>query len=165
MKLALGEIVSLADLEEGELRMICVLSSLFSESELKESKLTGPELRQITQLKLRFDNPLEHEVVKYDGEDSAPEELSKQEFLKQIRKFLGEVRFTQYLRAHDHEFEQLCQLTESSGLRPQIAMAVFEVQSAAMLESLQIREDNALRRKERRLQLDSIEQSARDAIQ
>ena len=165
MRSALGGTISSADLEEGELRMICLISYLFSSSDLKESKLTGPELRQITQLKSQFDSPLERELIKYNGEDSSPEELAKQNFHEQAKKFLGEVRFQQFLRAHDEEFERLCKLTEQNGLRAQTAMGVYEIQLAALLESTQVRENRALLRKERRLELQTIEQSARDAVQ
>lgn len=165
MRSALGGIISAGELEEAELRLICLLSYLFSNNDLKDSKLTGPELRQITQLQLRLDNPLERELIEYNGEDSTPEELSKQNFLQEVKKFLGEVRFQQFLRAHDKEFEQLCQLTEQNGLRSQIAMGVYEIQQVALLESSRIREDRSLRRKEQRLELESFEQSTRDAVQ
>ncbi|MEO5804847.1 MAG: hypothetical protein ABIR24_15090 [Verrucomicrobiota bacterium] len=163
MKSVLG--LASADLEEGELRMICLFGNLFSNDATKESNLTGQELRQITQLKQRFDNPLEHELLKYDGNDSGPEELSKQKFFEEVKSFLGEVRFQRFLRAHDRGFEQLCNLAEENGLRPQITMALFEVQSAATLAALQMREDTALPRKERWLQLQAIEQSTREAIE
>ena len=164
MRLALGGIVSSVDLEEGELRMVCLINYLFANERLKESKLTGPELRQITQFKLQLDNPLERELVQYDGEDSSPEELSQQKFLEQVKKFLGEVRFQQFLRASDNEFDQLCKVGEVNGLRPQIALAVFDVRSAAKLEVLQIHEDRSLRRKEQRVQISSVWQSMHDAI-
>ena len=165
MRSALGGIVSSGEWEEGELRAVCMISYLFSNSDLKESKLTGSELRQIMQLKLRLDNPLERELGKYEGEDSTPEELSKQNFLEGVKVLLGESHFQQFLRSHDNTFDKLCEVVAGNGLRPQIAMAVFEIQSAASLESAQVRENRALLRKDRRLELKTIEQSTREAVQ
>ncbi len=165
MKTALSGIISSTELDEGELRAVCIAGYIFHSKDLKECHITGPELRHITQLKAQYDNPLQHELLKFDGEDSSPEELGKQTFLGQVKNYLREVRFKQYLRANDNEFEQLCNFVEKNGLRSQIALAVFEVQSAATLESLQIKENNRLLRREMRQQLQLIEQSARDAIQ
>ncbi|MEO6182973.1 MAG: hypothetical protein ABIP76_07615 [Verrucomicrobiota bacterium] len=165
MRLALGGIVSSGEWAEGELRAVCMISYFFSHSDLEESKVTGPELRQIMQLKLRFDNPLERELAKYGGEDSMPEELSKQNFLNGVQILLGESHFQQFLRAHDMDFDRLCQIVSGNGLRPQIAMAVFEIQSAASLESAQVRENRTLLRKDRRLELKTIEQSTCEAVQ
>ncbi len=165
MRSALGEIISSAELEEGELRAVFLSSYLFSSKDLQEARLSGPEVHQIMQLKLRFDNPLEHELGKYDGNDALPEELSKQDFLARVKLLLGEFRYQHYLRAHDSDFQRLCKLGEENGLRPQVAMAVFDAQSAATLESLPIRENNLLPRRERRLQLESVERATHDAIQ
>ena len=165
MMIALGQLVSPADLEEGEMRMVCLISYLFSGGGLKESGLSGAELRHLMKLKYQLDNPFLHELEKYNGSDSAPELLGQQKYLEQVRTFLGETRFHQYLRSHDHDFDKLCDLIGKNGLRPQVALSVNEVQMAASLESEQVRENRTLRRKEQRLELQAIAQSTLDAIQ
>jgi hypothetical protein len=119
----------------------------------------------LTKLRAKFANPILCELIKSDGSDGPNEGLDWQKFLDQAKIFFGEARFKQYLRATEDDFDKLCELTEKSGLRPQSAMSVYEVQQAALKEAHQIRENRTAPRKQLRLELESVEQSARDAVE
>lgn len=164
MMAALGQIVSPWELEEGELRLVSLLNYLFSMGALKESGLTGAELRYLTKLQNQSLNPLEAHLAKFDGQDSAPELAAKQAFLRQVRQFLGDPRFQKYLSAEDRDFRQFQNLVQESGIATQTALGIYDIQQMAMLESTRIREDRTLRRKDQKAELQACENSTRDAV-
>lgn len=161
----IGRIISPIELEEGQLRMAMVFGYLFSSGKLKESNLSGAELRHLMKLQKLLNDPAQMQLAKFEGKETAPEIQAQQEFVRQVRKFLGENRFAQYLRAHDRGFDQLCQTAENNGLQLKIAISVYEIQQAVLLESARLREDRTLRRKEQRQELEAMEQSTRGTIQ
>jgi hypothetical protein len=156
MMTELEQEVSPSDFTESKLRFIYMISYLFHNGMAIESRLTGPELRQIMSWREQLCNPLEHEFYKEDEEALVRFEQGEKVLLANVQALLGDARFVGFLKAHDNDFAGLMETAEQLKLPASTALKGFGIKEMAETEAGRIRHNPALNRSERRRQLQSI---------
>jgi hypothetical protein len=102
-------------------------------------------------------NSLTHESWKNQQEafDEAASKLKAQ---------LGEVRYADYARARDNEYQQLSQLVQRSGLPNSVAANVFDLRDSSCKKSVEIFDSKTLSLEEKKAALETLATNTRAQI-
>ncbi len=159
LRAELGAVLSPAELEEFELRLVSVVS-LMGNVHLEGVELTGAELREMTRLRATFENPINTLV----GNDRDLPDEAKEAMAAGIRRLLGEGRFADYERAQEGTYREVLSFTEEHSLPKPVAVQVYDVRSAAEQEVERLKQDQGLTPEQREDELKTVQTKAAEAV-
>lgn len=159
----IGEIVSVAELEEIELRAMLAAYQRRNPNICKVG-LSGPELRQLMAFRRELRPALPSSLISKENEllpelDSAGE----QQFQAKMRSLLGDSRFLEYLKHCDASIERTLAALKKEQLPESLALELFDFRQEALARAQEIRQ-LPVRRAEKRVQLAALRQNVLEQV-
>ncbi len=154
-----GEVLSLSEFEETELRAILTACQRRNPN-LCRAGLNGSELRQLMSYRRELCNPLPSALLAEDS--TLLQELDRageQQFNAKTRSLLGDSRFIDYLKNCDVSIERTLAALESVHLPRTLTLQLFDLREDALARAQEIRQ-LPTRRAEKRLRLAALRQNS-----
>lgn len=156
-----SEVLSLAELEESELRQILVT---WQRRNPIPAGLSGSELRQLMSFRRELFHPIPSALFSEEEElFQETDWAEEQRFNSKARSLLGDDRFLEYLQSGDVSMQRTLAALKEENLEQRLALELFDFRQEAMTRAQEIRERPG-RRAEKRAQLAALRQNVLEQL-